>query len=129
MEQTSLDWLMSESKVRGVLAHKSQYGEEAAALQEMITYGMKGVAAYASHAQFVGKEDNGVYADMQEVMSEMGTTDEGKLLGLALKVGNINLRVLSMLDAGHVARFGTPVPTPVSLLPRPGPVGNLSVFV
>ena len=121
MEKSSMEWLLSESKVRGVLAHKSQYGEEASCLQEMIVYGMKGVSAYAAHAQFVGKEDTTVYADMQEVMSEMSTTDEGKLLGLALKVGNINLRVLAMLDAGHVARFGTPVPTPVSLMPRPGP--------
>lgn len=60
MEKSSLEWLLSESKVRGVLAHKGQYGEEAACLQEMIVYGMKGVAAYAAHAQYVGKEDNTV---------------------------------------------------------------------
>lgn len=114
------EWLLDESKVRGVLAHRAQFGEEAACLQEMITYGIKGVAAYASHAQAVGKEDNGVYADIQSVLSEMQCGDEAKLLGLALKVGQINLKVLSILDEGHTTTFGNPTPASVKVTPIPG---------
>ena len=36
-----------ESKQRGLLAHREQYGEEAAALQEMVLYGLKGACVFA----------------------------------------------------------------------------------
>jgi len=120
LESGDLSWLLEESKHRGVLAHKDEYGEQASSLQEMIVYGIKGLAAYASHARAVQMEDNKVYAAVQQILSDMATKDEGKLLGLALKVGEANMRVLELLDNGHTARFGNPTPATVRTTPIPG---------
>ena len=48
--------------------------------------------------------------------------DIGQNLGLALKVGEINGRVMELLDLGHRERFGAPTPTEVSTRPVPGKV-------
>lgn len=44
-------------------------------------------------------------------------------LGWALKVGEFNLKGMSLLDKGHRKRFGVPTPTQVSTTPVPGKVG------
>lgn len=48
-----------------------------------------------------------------------------KNLECALKVGEINLKGMSLLDRGHRKRFGVPSPTKVSTSPKPGKV-NIS---
>ena len=48
--------------------------------------------------------------------------DLGANLGLALKVGEVNIRVMELLDKGHCTRFGSPEPTAVSLIPTEGKV-------
>ena len=50
--------------------------------------------------------------------------DLGANLGLALKVGEVNIRVMELLDKGHCTRFGSPEPTAVSLIPTEGKVGT-----
>jgi hydroxylamine reductase len=37
----------------------------------------------------------------------------GDLLGAALKVGELNLKVMELLDKGATEKYGHPVPTPV----------------
>ena len=48
--------------------------------------------------------------------------DLGANLGLALKVGEVNIRVMELLDKGHCTRFGSPEPTAVNLIPVEGKV-------
>lgn len=43
----------------------------------------------------------------------------------ALRVGEVNLRVLDLLDIGHKERFGIPTPTSVNSVPLPGKVLTL----
>lgn len=83
-----------------VLARRAELGDEANAMQELIMYGIKGAAAYAHHAAVVGKEDPAVYADIQRIMALLGSNkpeskDFETLVGAALDVGRINLRVRS----------------------------------
>jgi hypothetical protein len=57
-----------------------------------------GVAAYASHAQLLGKEDSKTYAAMHSALSFLGNQDDAskdrnQLLGEALKVGAANIGV------------------------------------
>lgn len=54
--------------------------------------------------------------------------DLGANLGLALKVGEINVRVMELLDKGHCTRFGSPEPTAVNLIPVEGKV-NFAYFL
>jgi len=86
-------------------------------LQHILLFGIKGVAAYADHAQILGQEDDAVYAFCQEALASMLRKDLAldKWLSLVLKCGEINLRAMELLDAGNTGTYGHPVPTKVPL--------------
>ena len=91
-------------------------------LQQILTYGIKGIAAYADHAQILGSEDDAVYAFCQEGLAatlnpSLGLND---WLGLVLKCGEMNLRAMELLDAGNTGTYGHPVPTKVPLGAKQG---------
>jgi hydroxylamine reductase len=86
-------------------------------LKHTLLFGIKGVCAYADHAQILGQEDEKVYAFVHEGLAATASPDLGlnDLLGLVLKCGEINLRTMELLDAGNTGRYGHPVPTRVPL--------------
>jgi hydroxylamine reductase len=86
-------------------------------LQHILLFGIKGVAAYADHAAILGKEDNVVYDFVHEGLVAPMNKDLGldDWVGLALKCGEINLRAMELLDAGHTETYGHPTPTKVPL--------------
>ena len=90
-------------------------------MEELITYGLKGLAAYADHAQILGQEDESVYAFVHEAMDFLATThDVNDYLSMALKVGEINLKTMELLDFANTGTYGHPVPTPVRVTPVKG---------
>jgi len=96
-------------------------GKEIKNLEELVVYGLKGVAAYEYHAQALGSSSPAAAAAIYELLSaltEPHTAEE--LLGLALKVGELNYSVIEQLDKAHTATFGDPVPAPVRLHPLAG---------
>lgn len=93
-------------------------------LQEILLYGLKGMAAYAHHARRLGMVDEAVDAFTEEALFATVTNvnfDMSSLLELVLECGRQNLRVMQMLDEGHVKRFGTPSPTTVYEGTKAGP--------
>jgi hydroxylamine reductase len=97
-------------------------------LQEIILFGLKGMAAYAHHARRLGRVDEAVDAFMAEALFSTMTNvnfDLEATLEIALEVGAKNLRVMQMLDEGHVAAFGQPSPTPV----REGTVAQPGILI
>ncbi|PKN70572.1 MAG: hydroxylamine reductase [Deltaproteobacteria bacterium HGW-Deltaproteobacteria-12] len=91
-------------------------------LQHTLLFGVKGVAAYADHAQILGQEDDKVYSFIHEALSAMLSSDLSleEWLALVLKCGEINLRTMELLDAGNTGRFGHPLPTKVPLGAKKG---------
>jgi hydroxylamine reductase len=91
-------------------------------LQDIVLFGLKGVAAYADHAQILGKTDDAVYAFMSEALAAMTGTDLGlnEWVGLALKCGEVNIRTMELLDAGNTGTYGHPIPVKVPLGARKG---------
>lgn len=91
-------------------------------LKLTVLYGIKGVASYAFHAQEMGQEDDRVYQFIYEALAALERQDLtlNDWVTLALKLGEINLRTMELLDAGHTGQYGHPVPTPVPLNPRVG---------
>ena len=90
--------------------------EDVQSLQEMLLYGLKGMASYAHHARRLGKTDENVSAFIEEALFATVTNvnfDLGSLLEMVLECGRQNLRVMELLDEGHVERFGEPSPTTV----------------
>ncbi len=91
-------------------------------LQQILIYGIKGIAAYADHAQILGQEDDTVYAFIHEGLASTLRDDislEG-WINLVLKGGEVNLRTMELLDAGNTSNFGHPVPTKVPLGAKKG---------
>ncbi|BCG48127.1 Hydroxylamine reductase [Citrifermentans bremense] len=84
---------------------------------EIIIYGLKGMAAYANHACILGKTDEEVFAFFHSALA--ATTDPNKglmdFVGIAMECGKLNIKVMGMLNEGHVERYGHPVPTKVQL--------------
>lgn len=91
-------------------------------LQDILLFGLKGVAAYADHAQILGKSDDRVYVFMAEALAAMTNTDMGlsEWIAMVLKCGEVNLRTMELLDAGNTGNFGHPVPTKVPLGAKKG---------
>ncbi|MBK1644876.1 hydroxylamine reductase [Thiocapsa imhoffii] len=98
--------------------------EDMQSLQETLLYGLKGMAAYAHHARRLGKSDETVSAFMEEALFATMTNvnfDLESLLEFCLECGRMNLRVMQMLDEGHVETFGQPTPTRVREGTQAGP--------
>lgn len=96
-------------------------GEDITGLEELITYGLKGAASYVDHAQILDVEDDDIYAFFHEAMDFL-TRKNGieELLGMALKVGEKNLRVMELLDQANTGTYGHPEPTNVRITPVRG---------
>lgn len=97
-------------------------GKEIANLQELVLYGIKGVAAYAAHALALGAGDPVSYAKIHEILDTLtqpSPTAE-QLLATALAVGELNYRVMEILDKAHTETFGHPQPSKVRLHARKG---------
>ncbi len=80
-------------------------------LQQMLLYGLKGMAAYAHHARRLGKSDENVSAFIEEALFATMTNvnfDVPTLLELVLECGKQNLRVMEILEEGHIDLFGQP---------------------
>ncbi len=94
---------------------REELGDDITSLIELITYGLKGMAAYADHAAILGQEDDAVFAFFHESM-DLLTKPEPKidiLIGHALKCGEVNIRVMELLDTGNTGTYGHPEPTSV----------------
>ena len=93
-------------------------------LQDTLIFGLKGIAAYAYHARELGQTDEQVDAFMHEAMFATLTNvdfDLNRYLELVLKAGEMNLRVMEMLNNAHTSTFGNPKPATVPRGTRSGP--------
>lgn len=117
----SVDELVKQGAEVGVMSDPD-LDPDIRSLQEILTYGLKGVAAYADHAAILGYEDPKVYDFIYEgfnaVLNSTSSLDE--MVGLVLKCGEINLRAMELLDAGNTGHYGHPVPTKVPLGAKKG---------
>ncbi|KAF0120086.1 MAG: hydroxylamine reductase, partial [bacterium] len=91
-------------------------------LQHILLFGIKGIAAYADHAQILGQEDDKVYAFIHEGLAVTLKKDLSldDWVGLVLKCGEINLRAMELLDAANTGTYGHPVPVQVPLGAKKG---------
>jgi hydroxylamine reductase len=119
---STLDGLLAQGRQTLLPARFITEGKEISNLQELVLYGIKGVAAYAAHALALGAGDPICFAKIHEILDFLThpspTADE--LLATALAVGELNYLVMETLDKAHTATFGHPRPTKVRLQARKG---------
>ncbi|MGA3288879.1 MAG: hydroxylamine reductase [Candidatus Bathyarchaeia archaeon] len=114
-----------EKTIEGLVAQGKHYGinseptmdPDLHSLQWLLTYGLKGVAAYTFHAYFLGKKDSKVFDFIHEGLAAPLDKSLGanEFVGLVFKCGEINIRAMELLDAGNTETYGHPVPTKVPL--------------
>lgn len=106
----------------GIVESKRIYGDDIAGLRELLLYGLKGTAAYTDHAMILGKTDESVFDFFHEALSylcnDKYSVDE--LFNYCMRCGEINLKVMGMLDEAHTSTYGHPVPTKVRITPLKG---------
>ena len=98
----------------GILATEN---EDIRSLRELITYGLKGLAAYAKHAAALAHTDEEIDAFLQKALAV--TTDDAlsaeELTALTLETGNFGVRVMELLDKANTAAYGNPEITKVNI--------------
>jgi hydroxylamine reductase len=119
--EKTLDGLVKQGEMVGLKSDPT-INPDILALQHTVLFGIKGVCAYADHAQILGKEDDQVYAFVHEGLASMLNKELtlDAWVKLTLKCGEINLRAMELLDAGNTGTYGHPVPTKVPLGVRKG---------
>lgn len=112
-----------------VLAPKLALNREAENLHEDIIslrllclYGLKGAAAYLEHAAALGQIDDQLSTEFHQIMNFLGHNpqDASALLNTAMQIGQLNYRVMALLDKGETECFGHPEPTQVNVKPVKG---------
>jgi len=100
----------------------NEHNEDVRSLRELITYGLKGIAAYAYHAMQLGFEDDAIVDFVERALVQsMMTQDINSLINLTMETGQYGVRVMELLDRANTTTFGHPEPTRVSIAPRHRP--------
>jgi hydroxylamine reductase len=119
----SVSDLVAQGQQVSITERKARLGDDITGLQELLTYGLKGLAAYAHHARVLGFEEEEIYAFLHEALDYLAQEDSHAaedLLAWCLRCGEANLRVMEMLDKAHRSHFGDPEPTQVRVEPVKG---------
>jgi hydroxylamine reductase len=118
---SDLGGLIKQGEQMGMLTDKKA-DPDIQSLQQILVYGLKGIAAYAYHACRLGYEDERIYAFLHEAMAVIGehSDDLQYWLNLVLRCGEVNVICMELLDRANTISFGHPVPTKVLLGHRTG---------
>ena len=98
----------------GVLATAD---EDIRSLRELITYGLKGLAAYMKHANCLGYDDDKINAFAQSTLAKLldDGLSVGDLTALALETGKVGVDTMALLDKANTETYGNPEVTKVKL--------------
>ena len=107
------DWEAKAARV-GVLSTED---EDVRSLRELITYGLKGLAAYSSHASALLQEDGEVDAFLQRALAATldDSLDAEALTALALETGRYGVQAMALLDRANTKAYGDPEITRVDI--------------
>lgn len=104
----------------GVLSTEN---EDVRSLRELLTYGLKGMAAYAEHAVTLGYNDPGIFSFMVKGLAAV--TDDSlsadQLVALVLEAGKYGVEVMALLDKANTSTYGSPEVTKVNIGVRNNP--------
>jgi hydroxylamine reductase len=114
--QPTVDELVKQGEQVGVKSYPAE-NPDILSLKHTVLYGIKGVSAYADHAQILGQTDDSVYAYVHEGLAAIQRTDLNldDWVALTLGCGQAALKAMELLDTGNTGTYGHPVPTQVPL--------------
>ncbi len=119
-----LDELLKQGEEKEIRPESfREEGEDVGSLKLTILYGLKGIAAYAYHAEKLNVRNEEVLKGLKSLLGKIfkdKSPDLKTWIQRALEVGRLNLLVMETLDKAHTTTFGNPVPTKVSLGAKKG---------
>ena len=118
----TIEGLVDQGKQAGVISWPA-LDEDSRSLQELLLYGLKGMAAYACHAAVLGLVDEEVDAYFHKALSKLADDNLSveEALAMNMEFGKVNFKCLELLDKANTGHFGNPVPTKVKLGVKKGP--------
>ena len=108
-----------KSKEVGVLNTENK---DVRSLRELITYGLKGMAAYYDHATNLDYSDEEIVDFIESALvavTQEKSVDE--LVGLTLKTGEFGVKAMALLDEANTSTYGNPEISEVELGTRDNP--------
>ena len=100
------DW-KTKARTVGVLSTEN---EDVRSLRELITYGLKGLAAYTKHANALLRSDEELDAFLERALA--ATLDDSlsveELTALVLETGKYGVQGMALLDQANTGRYGNP---------------------
>ncbi len=112
-----------EKKAQQVGVLQMSPNEDVRSLRELLTYGLKGMAAYAEHAHNLKHHDKEVFAFMTKGLSATlnDSLSADELTGLVLECGKYGVSVMALLDKANTTTYGNPEITKVNIGVRNNP--------
>jgi hydroxylamine reductase len=113
------DFIARGSEV-GVL---SRTNEDIRSLQEILLYGVKGMAAYAQHAALLGYEHADIVPFIEKalVATTKPSVTQEELFDLIIEAGKVSVTTLALLDKANTESYGIPEITEVYTGTETGP--------
>ena len=101
----------------------STQNEDVRSLRELITYGLKGMAAYTKHANALGPDNEETDAFAQSTLAKLldDTLTADDLVALTLETGKFGVDAMAALDAANTGAYGNPEITKVNIGVRSNP--------
>jgi hydroxylamine reductase len=117
-----MNGLLAQASEAAVRKDAATLEEDVVGLRSLVLYGLKGVCAYAHHAQVLGEERDAIYEAVEHALDLLASEPKeiGPLLDEALALGHANFVAMEALDAANTGNFGTPEPTQVRMTPKKG---------
>ena len=115
----SLEEMESKAGHVGVLSTEN---EDIRSLKEMLTYGIKGMAAYTEHAYNLGHENPSIYEFIDRGL--VATTlplSADQLVQMVLECGKNGVDAMALLDKANTDTYGNPEITKVDIGVRKNP--------
>ena len=110
----------ADSDEVGVLATEN---EDIRSLREMITYGLKGLAAYSKHANALLYDNEEIDAFLQSALAKLldDSLTADDLVALTLETGKFGVDGMALLDQANSGTYGNPEITTVDIGVRNNP--------
>lgn len=114
--------LVAKGATVGIMAHPN-LDPDVRSLRQLLTIGLKGMAAYTHHAYMLGQHNNALLCFLQEGL--LATTNEqltvNDLVDLVLQCGQMGVQAMALLDKANTSAFGNPEVTQVNIGVKHGP--------
>ena len=120
LEEETIEKYSEIAETVGVLRSEN---EDVRSLRELITYGLKGMAAYGMHALHLGKVNPDIFAFLERALLSINddTLSADELVALTLETGKFGVGAMALLDEANTSKYGNPEISKVNIGVRNNP--------